>query len=154
MPPHTHSAARTIVDPAPDSFPADRPEQALVVAFLERPTGTASSRTEARAGSACTTSYDDGSSVSVQWAGTDSQALAVLAAALLPEGMTLSGYLRIDGRLVLAQERRTEQWAVRAAAWRGLAVVTRTPARTPGLPHVRLTVLTHEPVTQPAGEAS
>ncbi|MFJ6769969.1 hypothetical protein ACIQOV_03130 [Kitasatospora sp. NPDC091257] len=150
MPPHTHSPARTSVDPAPGVLPTGGPERALVIAFLERPTGTASGRTEARADSTCSTTYDDGSSVCVQRAGTDWQALAALAAELLPEGIPLSGHLRIDGRLVPAQEQRTDQWVARAAACGGLAVVTRTPARAPGLPQVRLTVLTHKPT----GEAS
>ncbi|MFF2618827.1 hypothetical protein [Kitasatospora sp. NPDC058046] len=144
------SDARTTVGPVPGVLPTAGPEQALMIAVLERPAGTASGHTEAWADSTCSTTYDDESSVCVRRADTDSRALAALAAELLPEGIPLPGILRIDGRLVPAQERRTDQWVASAAAWRGLAVVTRTPARAPGLPQVRLTVVTHKPT----GESS
>ncbi|MEE1820985.1 hypothetical protein PUR61_02030 [Streptomyces sp. BE20] len=150
--PPIHTTTRAADTSHAAAQPAGEPGPALPVPILAGHPGTAGQVRE-EDGTQCATAYPDGSSVCVRpdTAETDP---ADLAAQLLPEGTAMSGYLRVDGRLLFAQERRTDGSTVRAVRWQSLLVAALTPAATPGIPQVRLTRPTHEHSTAPTGEAS
>ncbi|MFB8242449.1 hypothetical protein ACFC58_38555, partial [Kitasatospora purpeofusca] len=131
---------------------AATPVPALPPAVLaDRPDTDGQVRTED--GTQSTTTYPDGSTLCVRpdTAGWDP---ADLAARLLPGGTEMSGYLRVEGCLLFAHERRTDGWTVRAVRRQSLLVAALTPAATPGIPQVHLTRPTHLSATAPTGEGS
>ncbi|MBD0670399.1 hypothetical protein [Streptomyces sp. CBMA156] len=151
--PLTDITARTAGAPTTATLPTGRPG-CLVIALLDSHTRTATGTTRTVPGVQCTTSYPDGSWVCVRLGTAGSQALAELAAALLPEGAAVAGFLSIDGHLVAAKERRTAWWAVRAAEQHGRTFVTLTPSRAPGIPRVRVIRFTDVAVTGTSGDLS
>ncbi|MFD5922261.1 hypothetical protein ACFVYP_36420 [Kitasatospora sp. NPDC058201] len=150
--PPTDTTARPADTPHAATSRADEPGRALPVAVLADHPGT-DGQVREEVGTQCITTYPDGSSVCVRpdTVGADP---ADLAAQLLPGGTEMSGYLRLEGCLLFAQERRTAGWTVRAVRWQSLLVAALTPAATPGIPQVRLIRPTHEALTAPAREAS
>ncbi|WP_043463626.1 hypothetical protein [Kitasatospora sp. MBT66] len=130
---------------------AGEPGPAMPVAVLVSRPGTGTGQLEEAAGPQRTTTYPDGSLACVR-PDTAGAGPADLAAQLLPDATEMTGYLRVDGHLLMAQERRTDGWTVRATRWRGLLVAARTPAGVPGIPQVLLTA--HGPATEPEGSSS